>query len=50
MSTNSSTLPAAETRLGRYIDATGAPIDGGPPLAQPLPDLSAQMAAEPVSR
>jgi F-type H+-transporting ATPase subunit beta len=45
MSTNSSTLSAAETLLGRYIDSTGAPIDGGPALAQPLPDLRAQVAA-----
>ncbi len=48
MSTNSSTLSAAEMLLGRYIDATGAPIDGGPALAQPLPDLRAQVAAEPA--
>ena len=48
MSTNSSTLSAAETLLGRYINATGTPIDGGPPLAHPLPALRAQAAAEPA--
>jgi F-type H+-transporting ATPase subunit beta len=48
MSTNSSTLSAAEQLLGRYVDATGAAIDGGPPPAQPLPELSAHGAAEPA--
>jgi F-type H+-transporting ATPase subunit beta len=48
MSTNNPALSGVETLLGRYIDATGAPLDGGPPLAHPLPELRAQAAAEPA--
>jgi F-type H+-transporting ATPase subunit beta len=46
VSTNSSRSSAAEALLGRYLDGNGSPIDDGPPLANPLPDLSAQVAAE----